>query len=52
MSRLTSRVRFERPVVGKIRYMSYGGCRAKFNLQAYMRRVRGIGAMGPLPASP
>jgi len=30
----------ERPVFGKLRYMSYNGCKSKFNVQAYIRRVR------------
>lgn len=29
----------ERPVFGKIRYMSYNGCRGKFDVKAYIRRV-------------
>jgi deoxyribodipyrimidine photo-lyase len=29
----------ERPVFGMIRYMSYNGCRAKFDVAAYIRRV-------------
>ena len=35
----------ERPVFGKIRYMSYGGCRAKFDVQSYIRRFQGTGVM-------
>jgi deoxyribodipyrimidine photo-lyase len=31
---------FERPVFGKIRYMSYNGCRNKFNVEAYISRNR------------
>jgi deoxyribodipyrimidine photo-lyase len=31
---------FERPVFGKIRYMSYKGCRSKFKVEAYINRVR------------
>jgi len=31
---------FERPVFGKIRYMSYNGCRAKFRVEAYLARTR------------
>jgi deoxyribodipyrimidine photo-lyase len=31
---------FERPVFGKIRYMSYNGCRSKFNLEAYINQTR------------
>jgi deoxyribodipyrimidine photo-lyase len=30
----------ERPVFGKIRYMSYNGCKSKFNVPSYVRRVR------------
>ena len=30
----------ERPVFGKIRYMSYNGAKSKFDIQAYIRRVR------------
>jgi deoxyribodipyrimidine photo-lyase len=30
----------ERPVFGKIRYMSYNGCRSKFDVPAYIRRAR------------
>jgi deoxyribodipyrimidine photo-lyase len=30
----------ERPVFGKIRYMSYNGCKHKFDVSAYIRRVR------------
>jgi deoxyribodipyrimidine photo-lyase len=31
---------FERPVFGKIRYMSYNGCRNKFNVDAYINQTR------------
>ena len=31
---------FERPVFGKIRYMSYNGCRTKFNVEAYINQTR------------
>ncbi len=31
---------FERPIFGKIRYMSYKGCRAKFNIEAYINQNR------------
>ena len=27
---------FERPIFGKIRYMSYNGCRSKFKVEAYI----------------
>jgi deoxyribodipyrimidine photo-lyase len=30
----------ERPVFGKIRYMSYGGCRSKFDVSAYIEKMR------------
>jgi len=30
----------ERPVFGKIRYMSYNGCKSKFDIAAYIRRIR------------
>jgi deoxyribodipyrimidine photo-lyase len=32
----------ERPVFGKIRYMSYGGCRSKFDVKAYIERVSNL----------
>ena len=32
----------ERPVFGKIRYMSYGGCKSKFNVEKYIARIRSI----------
>jgi len=31
----------ERPVFGKIRYMSANGCRSKFDVEAYIRTARG-----------
>jgi deoxyribodipyrimidine photo-lyase len=31
---------FERPIFGKIRYMSYKGCRSKFNIEAYINQNR------------
>ncbi len=31
----------ERPVFGKIRYMNYNGCKRKFDVEAYIRRVTG-----------
>ena len=31
---------FERPVFGKIRYMSYKGCRSKFKVEAYINQAR------------
>jgi len=30
----------ERPVFGKVRYMSYKGSKSKFNIEAYMAKVR------------
>ena len=30
---------FQRPLFGKIRYMSYNGCRQKFNVDAYIDRI-------------
>jgi deoxyribodipyrimidine photo-lyase len=37
----------ERPVFGKIRYMNYNGCKSKFDVAAYIRRVRdGLEAPG------
>ena len=30
----------DRPVFGKIRYMSYNGCKSKFDVPAYIGRVR------------
>jgi deoxyribodipyrimidine photo-lyase len=32
----------ERNVFGKIRYMSYNGCRSKFDVDAYIRRVESL----------
>ena len=32
--------RDQRPIFGKIRYMSYNGCKSKFDVSAYIRRVR------------
>lgn len=33
---------FERPVFGKIRYMSYNGCKSKFNVALYIKHVKGL----------
>jgi deoxyribodipyrimidine photo-lyase len=33
---------FERPVFGKIRYMNYNGCRSKFNVGLYIKRVQNL----------
>lgn len=33
---------FERPVFGKIRYMSYNGCVSKFNVERYIAMVKNI----------
>ncbi|NBO36516.1 deoxyribodipyrimidine photo-lyase [bacterium] len=30
---------FTRPIFGKIRYMSYGGCKNKFNIEEYINKV-------------
>jgi deoxyribodipyrimidine photo-lyase len=30
----------ERPIFGKIRYMSYNGCKSKFDVKAYIRKYR------------
>ena len=30
----------ERPVFGKIRYMSYNGCKSKFNVKAYIEKYK------------
>jgi deoxyribodipyrimidine photo-lyase len=32
----------ERPVFGKIRYMSYNGCKSKFNIKTYIRSVQSM----------
>ena len=32
----------ERPVFGKIRYMSYAGCKSKFNIRKYIQYVEGL----------
>jgi deoxyribodipyrimidine photo-lyase len=42
---------FERPIFGKIRYMSQGGCRRKFDVDAYIRRVD-ASRVPPHPESP
>jgi deoxyribodipyrimidine photo-lyase len=33
---------FEREIFGKIRYMSYGGCKRKFDIEQYAARVAGV----------
>lgn len=33
---------FPRPIFGKIRYMSYNGCRSKFDVKAYRRMVSAL----------
>ena len=33
---------FERPVFGKIRYMSYNGCKSKFNVATYIDRIAAL----------
>jgi deoxyribodipyrimidine photo-lyase len=41
---------FERPIFGKIRYMSYNGCRSKFNVRAYIEKHgSGIPEQGVTP---
>lgn len=30
----------ERPIFGKIRYMNYAGCKRKFNVDAYVQKIR------------
>ena len=30
----------EQPVFGKIRYMSYNGCKSKFNVKAYIEKYK------------
>lgn len=32
----------ERPVFGKIRYMSYNGCKAKFDIKNYIKKVQSL----------
>jgi deoxyribodipyrimidine photo-lyase len=43
---------FERPIFGKIRYMSQGGCRSKFDVDAYIARVRALEASPASEAAP
>ena len=31
---------FERKIFGKVRYMSYGGCQSKFDVEAYIKQTR------------
>jgi deoxyribodipyrimidine photo-lyase len=33
---------FERPIFGKIRYMSYNGCRSKFNVDLYIKQTENM----------
>jgi deoxyribodipyrimidine photo-lyase len=33
---------FERPVFGKIRYMSYNGCKSKFSVDGYIEKVKNL----------
>ncbi len=33
---------FERPIFGKIRYMSYNGCKSKFNIERYIALVKNL----------
>ncbi|CAE7236363.1 PHR1 [Symbiodinium sp. KB8] len=32
----------ERPIFGKVRYMNYAGCSRKFDIQAYIRKVKSM----------
>jgi deoxyribodipyrimidine photo-lyase len=32
----------ERQVFGKVRYMSYGGCKSKFDVEGYIRKMEGL----------
>jgi deoxyribodipyrimidine photo-lyase len=36
---------FERPVFGKVRYMSYNGCRKKFDVDEYIRQVEAFNTL-------
>jgi len=33
---------FERPIFGKVRYMSYNGCKSKFNVASYIQKINTI----------
>jgi deoxyribodipyrimidine photo-lyase len=33
----------ERPIFGKVRYMSYNGCKSKFDVKAYIERISKLG---------
>ncbi|UCE18280.1 MAG: deoxyribodipyrimidine photo-lyase [Gemmatimonadota bacterium] len=33
---------FERPIFGKIRYMSYNGCKSKFDVEKYIEKVKDL----------
>lgn len=37
---LHDRAWFERPVYGKVRYMNYNGCKSKFDVNAYIEKVK------------
>ena len=39
---LHDRAWFERPVFGKVRYMSYKGCRSKFDVRSYIQKINSI----------
>jgi len=39
----------ERPVFGKIRFMNYKGCKRKFNIPAYIQRVKSIAKAAAKP---
>lgn len=39
---LHDRAWFERSVYGKIRYMNYNGCKSKFNVKAYIEKIKNM----------
>ena len=39
---LHDRAWFERPVFGKVRYMSYKGCQSKFDVRSYIQKINSI----------
>ena len=36
----------ERPIFGKIRFMNYKGCQRKFDVPAYVRKIKDLGGEG------
>jgi deoxyribodipyrimidine photo-lyase len=42
MGGVHDRAWFERPIFGKIRYMSYGGAKGKFSIAEYIRKVKAL----------